>query len=57
MNRTEKSIRMKLWFLDLIGEDDVTWVDKIHQEDNDETEEEQTNKVDRRRKTKTEISV
>ena len=29
MNRTEKSIRMKLWFLDLIGEDDVTWVDKL----------------------------
>ena len=29
MNRTEKSIRMKLWFLDLIGEDDVTWLDKL----------------------------
>ena len=33
MNRTEKSIRMKLWFLDLIGEDDVTWMDKIHKKD------------------------
>ena len=33
MNRTEKSIRIKLWLLDLIGEDVVTWVDKIHKKD------------------------
>ena len=33
MNRTKKSIRMKLWFLDLIGEDDVTWMNKIHKKD------------------------
>ena len=27
MNRTEKSIRMKLWFLDLIDEEDViSWI-------------------------------
>ena len=33
LNRTEKSIRMKLWFLDLIGEEDVTWVDKLQRKD------------------------
>ena len=33
MNRNEKSIRMKSWFLDVNGEDDVTWVDKIHKKD------------------------
>ena len=33
INRNEKSIRMKLWFLDLIGEDDVTWMNKIHKKD------------------------
>ena len=33
MNRTEKSIRMKLWFLDLIGEEDVNWLDKLQRKD------------------------
>ena len=33
MNRNEKSMRMKLWFLDVIGEDDATWMDKIHKKD------------------------
>lgn len=33
MNRTEKSIRMKLWFLDLIGEGDVNWLDKLQRKD------------------------
>ena len=41
MNRTEKSIRMKLWFLDLIGEEDVNWLDKLQRKDfPDETKEE-----------------
>ena len=47
MNRAETSIRMKLRFLDLIGEDDVTWVDKLQRKDYpDETQEEQTSKMD-----------
>ena len=33
MNRTEKSIRMKLWFLDLIDEEDVNWLDKLQRKD------------------------
>ena len=33
LNRTEKSIRMKLWFLDLIGEEDVNWLDKLQRKD------------------------
>ena len=33
LKRTENSVRMKLFFLDMISEDDVTWVNKIHKED------------------------
>ena len=32
-HRTEKSVRMKLFFLDMISEDDVVWMDKIHKKD------------------------
>ena len=33
MNGTEKSIRMKLWFLDLIGEENVNCLDKLQRKD------------------------
>ena len=41
LKRTEKSIRMKLWFLDLIDEEDVNWLDKLQRKDfpNDTKEE------------------
>ena len=29
----ERSVRMKLFFLDMISEDDVVWMDKIHKKD------------------------
>ena len=41
INRTEKSIRMKLWFLDLIGEEDVNWLEKLQRKElHKETKEE-----------------
>ena len=33
MKREERSVRMKLFFLDMISEDDVVWMDKIHKKD------------------------
>ena len=33
MKREERSVRMKLFFLDMISEDDVVWMDKIHKRD------------------------
>ena len=33
MKREERSVRMKLFFLDMISEDDVVWMDKIHRKD------------------------
>ena len=33
LERTEKSVRMKLFFLDMISEDDVVWMDKVHKKD------------------------
>lgn len=33
MNRTEKFIKMTLWFLDLSGEEDVNWLDKPQRKD------------------------
>ncbi len=58
LNRTEKSIRIKLWFLDLIGEEDVNWLGKPQQKAYpNETQKKQTNKMDRRRETKIEKSV
>ena len=33
LKRTEKSVRLKLFFLDMISEDDVVLMDKIHRKD------------------------
>ena len=33
MKREKRSIQMKLFFLDMISEDDVVWMDKIHRKD------------------------
>ena len=33
LERTEKSVRMKLFFLDITDEDEVTWMKKIHEKD------------------------
>ena len=33
LKRSEKSVRMKLFFYDMISEDDVVWMDKIHKKD------------------------
>ena len=33
LKRTEKSVQMKLFFLDMISEDDVVWMDKVHKKD------------------------
>ena len=33
MKREERSVRMKLFFLDMISEDDVVWMDKVHKKD------------------------
>ena len=33
MKREERSVRMKLFFLDMIIENDVAWMDKIHKKD------------------------
>ena len=33
LKRTEKSVRMKLFFLDMISEDDAVRMDKIHRKD------------------------
>ena len=33
MKREERSVRMKLLFLDMISEDDVVWMDKIQKKD------------------------
>lgn len=34
LQRTEKSVRMKLFFLDIIDEDEVIWMKKIHRKKN-----------------------
>ena len=33
MKREEQSVRMKIFFLDMISEDDVVWMNKIHKKD------------------------
>ena len=33
LNRTEKSIRMKLWFFDLIGKESVIWLNELLRKD------------------------
>ena len=33
MKKEERSVRMKLFFLEMISEDDVVWTDKIHKKD------------------------
>ena len=33
LKRSEKSVRMKLFFYDMISEDDVVWMDKIDKKD------------------------
>ena len=33
MKREQRSVHMKLFFLDMISEDDVVWMDKIQKKD------------------------
>ena len=45
-------------FLDLIGENDLNWLEKLKRKDlQNEIKEEQTSKVDRRRKAETQIPL